>query len=79
MAGKSTTKYGQGPMAVRMADEDREALARMGARLGIGSTTVLRVAMRIGLETLEDALSDRKARARAVIDRLAAVAPSGEE
>lgn len=69
------TKYGAHPLPVRLAAEDREALEAMAARLGIGMCTTLRVCMRLGLEALGDALKDRRARARELVDRLAPVQP----
>lgn len=75
---KTKTPYAASPMGVRLSAEDRQALARMAARLGIGPTTLVRLAMRVGLETLGSALREDRERILAVIDRLAAVTV-GEE
>ena len=60
-------------MAVRLTNEDRAHLERLGNRLGVGKTTLARVAMRLGVELLDETLKERRALAEAVLARLAPI------
>lgn len=63
-----------GPTSIRLEQDDVDRIHRVASQQGIGQTTVLRLALRLGLAELEELLADhrtlRDPRVRALVDQL---------